>query len=112
STLYVGTITGSPRRSGRLLSDLQLHRQQTVEEGAVALQAHSQVFGGDVVSAAPLLLELAPLLRENLGEALDRPRDQLVRLLDGMPGLVHEAGLDAMPIGAKLLGLLALEERR
>ena len=28
STLYVGTITGSPRRSERLLSDLQLHRQQ------------------------------------------------------------------------------------
>src|SRR6201989_814997 len=96
-----------PRGPGRLLHS---GRKQALEEAAVALQRDAQVLGGDVVPAAPLLLERLALGGEALGEPAHQEGDELVGLLDRPAGLVHEPGLDRLPARAELSALLARQQ--
>ena len=49
---------------------MPLGRQQTVEEGSVALQRYPQIFGGNVLAAAPLCLESFAFFCEAFSELL------------------------------------------
>src|SRR5262249_44603126 len=78
----------------------------------VALERDPQVLGGDVLAAAPLLLEALALGRETLREPLHDLGDELVGLLDGLPRLVDESGLDRLPAALELRVLPVREPGR
>ena len=83
--------------------------KQTLKERAVALQRDAEVFGRDIVSAIPLLLEFGTLLGKNFGQAFHGCGDQAVRLLYGSTGLIDESGLNAGPTGSQLLQFVIRE---
>ena len=58
----------------------QLNVQQTIEEGAVAAQGYTQIFGGDVVATAPLTFQFAPLLRKSFRQPFAKMLQSLLPL--------------------------------
>src|SRR5437868_1595578 len=89
-----------------------LNRQQPVAERSVAPEGDPQILGRDVIAALPFPLELGSLVGEDLGQPLNGGRDQRVSVLHGLARLVHEAGLNMLPLGTEILRLIAGEERR
>src|SRR5436190_8613689 len=76
---------------------IRSHVQEKVKKRAVALQCHSQVFGGYVVASPPLAFELGTLLRETVGESFDNFGDERIALLYGAAWLIYERCLDLRP---------------
>ncbi len=98
----------------RLLSHTQfgpLGGEESVEEGAVAGECDPEVFGGDVVAAIPLFFEALTLVREAGRKPLHQIGDKGVRLLDGIPRLIDEAGLDLLPASSEVFALIVGEKR-
>ena len=62
-------------------------------------------------AATPLVLERVALVGEDLRQPLDHQRDERIRLLDGPPRLVHEAGLDRIPLRPITGGFLTSKDR-
>ncbi len=57
------------------------------------------------------MLERVALVGEDLGQPLGHQCDERIRLLDGPPRLVHEAGLDRIPLDPITGGFLTSKDR-
>src|ERR1043166_3825479 len=88
-----------------------LHRQQALEERAVAPQRLPQVLGRNVPFLRPLLLEPAALLGEDRCQPLSGFVDQRVGLLHGIARLIHEPALDFVPAGLVGPGFFLAKQR-
>ena len=73
-------------------------REQTLEERPVLSQGDPEIFGRNLVAAAPLVLERAALVGEDRRQPFDHQGDQRVGLLDGPARLVNEDGLDRITL--------------
>src|SRR5438128_3514800 len=85
------------RASGQNKIGLQSDVQESVEESAVALQGDTQIFGGNVVSPAPLAFQFRPFSGEAIRQMLDHFCNQRVCLLDRSARLINEASLNLRP---------------
>ena len=104
--LDTDTHTGGTGRGGA-----PSNRQQAIEEAAVSLECDAKVLGGGISTTRPLLLQVRPLLREDLGQSLDRGSHQRIGALHRLAWFIHEPRLDVGPAMAEVLGLAAGEER-
>ena len=86
--------------------------EQPLKERTVALQRHAELLSIHLVAPAPLTLQFAPLIGENLCDPLDDLRNEVVGLLDSLAWFIHKARLDTFPAGAIGINLLRGDERR
>src|SRR5215472_2882562 len=91
---------------------LLLKAEQPVEESAVAAQCLTQVLGGDLSAAVPLLLEFRAFVGEELRDALYCGGDQRIGVFDGLSWLVDEHALGSVPASAKILQFVLGEQGR
>src|SRR4029078_10293799 len=79
---------------------------------AVLSQSLAQVFGGDIVSAIPLLLHRGTRVGEAFGEALDGLGDEILGMFHGGARLIDEAGLHLVPAGPQVGGEVGRQQRK
>src|SRR5215212_1459831 len=70
------------------------NREQTVEEFSIAFKSDAEIFGRRLFAATPLLFETRTRLCEAAYELPDDIRDQPIRFLHAISGVVDETGLD------------------
>ena len=73
------------------------NREQTVEEFSVAFQSDAEILGRRLFAAAPLLFETRTRLCEATDELPDDIRDQSIRFLHAISGVVDKTGLNISP---------------
>src|SRR5437868_6509294 len=93
----------------RLRDYLELCVQQAVEEGTIAAQGYTQIFGGNVVATAPLPFQFAAFFGETVRQSLDHFRDERVRLFDRAARLVHKPRLNVRPSRPEIFCLVLRE---
>src|SRR5579864_8021732 len=85
--------------------------QQPRKEGAVAAQGNAQVLGGDIITLAPLLLELLTFLGEYFRQTFHGRGDQTVGFFHRLPRFIHERHLHAVPLRVQIISFVRGEER-
>ena len=87
------------------------HREQPLEEIAVAPQGETKVFGGRLFATSPLFLEPRTRFGESNRELVDHIRHQAVRFVDAFFGIVDESRLHVVPARTKTGELIVGEQR-
>src|SRR5262245_23874583 len=75
------------------------------------LECNTEVFCRNIVTVAPLFLEVRTLHDKTFLDLFKRSNDETVRVFDGFARLVDEICLNAIPLRPKLLDLLFLDQR-
>ena len=86
------------------------HREQPLEEIAVAPQGETKVFGGRLFATSPLFLEPRTRFGESNRELVDHIRHQAVRFVDAFFGIVDESRLHVVPARTKTGELIVGEQ--
>src|SRR5215471_19887449 len=98
-------------RSLDIHASFYLHREEPIEERSIPSKPLSQVLRRHLLAALPPTLEHGPLLGQGFLKPLHHLSYQVLGLFDRSAGLVHETDLDAFPLPAESIALLAGEQR-
>ena len=88
-----------------------LNRQEPVEERPVPAEGDAKIFRRNVVGLVPFRLQLLTLGGKDFRQPFDRAGHELVSLFHRFSRLIHEADLNLLPAGAKVLRVVLCKQR-